>query len=65
MTRTSQRRRLIPKHRTNVRVLPLQIWMWKRDGHAEKAARGQQIYNASVAALRALGETVAVESRRG
>lgn len=54
----SQRRSLIPKHRMNVRSLPLLIAVWRKRGEIEKADRGQAIYDTSVRELRALGEPI-------
>lgn len=65
MSPLATRRRLIPKHRMNVRHLPLQIVMWRRAGREEQADRGQQIYDQSVRELRALGEPISRSERHG
>lgn len=50
-----QRRKLIPKHLTNVRALPSRIREWERKGRPADAERGRSIYASSVRELRALG----------
>lgn len=65
MNALAQRRRLIPKHRMNVRHLPLSISMWRRAGRDEDADRAQRIYDNSVRELKALGETITKEAGHG